>query len=375
MNLDEHIKHWHDIYKRVCNIDERLSYSQNFYEKTGAGFKYQARPNKISSLLSLNEDYPLTPSSFDGYPMVGLNHPHRLVSLIREKEYEVEYIQEGLITTYPVDELVSLYQKFFIEKIPNELKRLSIGEIYKKANTTRKHSKIYKYIAHDPKNQPIIGFYFPSFKGNDKKMEEIIKEFVDCVYVCGYNLSHITKIREKYISQPIKGEEVELFLITLEAKFFKPEAELSETLYHVAPCRYFEKIRQKGLIPRSKSDIFKYPERIYLFNKASMDDIKNYGVKKLDLLRTNHSNPHVNDNGFYIFAVKREKLESYQPYIDKKTIFYYDPCYDGEMGGIKESKAIFTYNNIPRDLIENDCWYYEVSKNNRILGTKKVSMN
>ena len=374
MNLDEHIKHWHDIYKRVCNIDERLSYSQNFYEKTGAGFKYQARPNKISSLLSLNEDYPLTPSSFDGYPMVGLNHPHRLVSLIREKEYEVEYIDEGLITTYPVDELVSLYQKFFMEKIPNELKRLSIGEIYKKANTTRKHSKIYKYIAHDPKNQPIIGFYFPSFKGNDKKMEEIIKEFVECVYVCGYNLSHITKIREKYISQPIKGEEVELFLITFEAKFFEPEAELSETLYHVTPSRYFEKVKSQGLIPRSKSDRFQYPDRVYLFNKASISDIIRYGGIKLSLLKKHHSNQYVNDNGFYIFAIKKEKLESYQPYVDKKTIFYYDPCYDGGMGGLEESKGIFTYNNIPRSLMEDTCWYYEVDLAGNIKPKGEISL-
>ena len=363
MNITNYIHYW----SCLCESKDDLSKKSNkFYRKTGAGFTYQTRPGRVSDLLSLHGDYPLTPSSFNGIPVVGLNHPHRLVSLIREQEYEVEYISEGLITTYPIDKLVSIYQKFFIEKIPNELKNLDIGEIYKKANSNKKHSKIYTYIAQDPNNQPLIGFYFPLFRGNSKKMKELMKEFVDRVYVCGYNLSNVTKIPDEYIIQPVGGKSTELFLVTFEAKFFEPEAELSETLYHVTPSRYFEKVKTQGLIPRSKSDRFKYPDRVYLFNNASITDIIQYGAVKLSLLKSNHHSHYVNDNGFYIFSIKRENLESYQPYIDKKTIFYYDSCYDGGMGGIKESKAVFTYNNIPRNLIENTCWYYEINSNGKI---------
>lgn len=374
MNIDEHIKHWANLCESNQDEDELLSKSRKFYRKTGFGFTYQARPRNVSELLSCNENYSLIPSSFNGIPIVGLNHPHRLVSLIREQEYEVEYIDEGLITTYPIEKVVALYKNFFKDKIPSELSKLRIGEIYKKANKNRTQSKIYKYFAQDANNQPLIGFYFPIFKNGDVKIEQLIKEFVDRLYVCGYNLSNVSRIEDEYVIQPIKNKTIELFLATFEAKFFEPEAELSETLYHVTPSRYFEKVKSQGLIPRSKSDRFQYPDRVYLFNKASISDIIRYGGIKLSLLKKHHSNQYVNDNGFYIFAIKKEKLESYQPYVDKKTIFYYDPCYDGGMGGLEESKGIFTYNNIPRSLMEDTCWYYEVDLAGNIKPKGEISL-
>lgn len=148
--------------------------------------------------------------------------------------------------------------------------------------------------------------------------------------------------------------------MTFEAKFFEPKPELSDTLYHVAPARYLEKIKRRRLAPKSKSDVFEYPERIYLFNKASIMNVVEYGMKKLSMLKSRHGNSHVDDSCFCVFAIKKAKLERYRPYVEKKTVFYFDPCYVGQSGGLKESKAIFTYNSLPRSLLEDIYWIYNL---------------
>lgn len=47
-------------------------------------------------------------------------------------------------------------------------------------------------------------------------------------------------------------------------------------------------------------------------------------------------------------------------------VFYVDPQYDGKIGGIEVCQAIFTYSAIPRELIKDTCYIYDVcSKNAR----------
>lgn len=45
---------------------------------------------------------------------------------------------------------------------------------------------------------------------------------------------------------------------------------MSDVLYHVVPNRYMKKIVKNGLVPCSKSNAFKYPDRVYLFNFDKM---------------------------------------------------------------------------------------------------------
>lgn len=41
-------------------------------------------------------------------------------------------------------------------------------------------------------------------------------------------------------------------------------------------------------------------------------------------------------------------------------VFYIDPCYDGKVGGVQACEAIYTYSNIPLDLIEDKCFIYTI---------------
>lgn len=355
------------------DVDDRLLRSREYYWK-GVCLPYETRPGNVSDILVLEEEYPQSPLGENGVLMPAVNHPHRIVSLIREHESEVEYIDEGLITTYPLDRLITEYKKYYENNIQKEFKDLSIGQVYKNVQKKDKNLKVCEFTIWDKNNPPLIAFTFPFYSGNNDERIQFTEELVNKMFVCGYGLSYISQVADKFVIQPFK-RKINLWMITFEAKFFEPKPELSDVLYHVTPSRYFEKVKQQGLIPRSKSDVFKYPERVYLFNKASIEDILKYGVKKVGLLKSHHPNTHVNDNGFYMFAIKKSKLESYQPYVDKKTVFYLDPCYDGGIVGIKKSKAIFTYNNIPRSLIDDTCWYYEIdSTSSTIKSSKTVSM-
>lgn len=313
MNIDEHIRHWAGLINESECIEDILSRSREYYDK-GFCLPYETRIGNVSELLMLNGEYPQSPLGTDGVLMPAINHPHRLVSRIRECESDVEYIDEGLITSYPLERVIAQYKKCYEKDMQDEFKNLSIGQIYKKVQKDDEHIKVSEFKIWDINNPPLIAFAFPSYIGDDDMREQFERELADKMFICGYSLSYVSQVADKFVLQPFK-KKITLWMIVFEAKFFEPKPSLSKVLYHVTPSRYFEKVCQQGLIPRSKSDLFKYPERVYLFNKASISDIQEYGLKKVGLLKTHHSNPHVNDNGFYLFEIKRSSIESYQPYI------------------------------------------------------------
>lgn len=360
MNSNEKlIKHWANLYEGRETIDEKLAKYREYFGK-GLCMAYECRPNRISDLIDFTVEPPVSPLGLDGIPLPAINHPYRLVSIIREKERNVEYLSEGLIVTYPVDKLIQTFRAFCKKNLDRRLSSLKCGDVYRYAHPDERDKLIIELVTQESNNPALVSFSFPLFHGNTKENEEFKKSLVDRMAFCGYNLSYPAIVSPGQVKQPFKDAKIDLNSFMFEAMFFEPTPKLSDTLYHVAPSRYFDKIKIQGLIPRSKSDMFKYPERVYLFNKATVADAKKYGLIKIRSLDQHHSNPHVSDNGFYIFSIKRKTLENYQPYIDKKTIFYYDPCYDGGGAGLEKSKAIFTYNNIPRNLLEDECWYYEI---------------
>ena len=74
-----------------------------------------------------------------------------------------------------------------------------------------------------------------------------------------------------------------------------------------------------------------------------------------------------------VFSVDSKKLLNHPLYKNKKMVFYIDPCYDGNIGGIPVCEAIYTYSNIPFDLLEDKCFVYEVNSNG-VISTKLKSI-
>jgi len=72
--------------------------------------------------------------------------------------------------------------------------------------------------------------------------------------------------------------------------------------------------------------------------------------------------------------LKRDDLLNYR-YDNgkKKLVFSYDPCFmPPGITNVRKSEAVFTYQNIPRELIQDTCMLYEVQDNATV---KRVSLN
>jgi len=109
-------------------------------------------------------------------------------------------------------------------------------------------------------------------------------------------LTHLDKIEQilKQIGWYIRDKNYKEFNykreIIIEPKFdikiLKKDIPL--VLYHVTDEKYVEKIKKKGLLPRSHSKLTYHPERVYLCTSGSMDYLanefyKNYGMEPVIL--------------------------------------------------------------------------------------------
>ena len=284
-----------------------------------------------------------------------LNHPHRYTNLIRENEKDVAIMSEGLIDSFPVEKVISKYVKYCESILDDELIELGI------------HLK-FRY---DKNNPGLVGFNFPMWKDKKKDSDtiaDIIKCLSDEMFLYGWGLSASAKL-DGCRNVP---DDVDVWYIQLEEKFSEIKPELSDVLYHIVPSRYIKKVMKNGLIPRSKSDRFSYTGRVYLFNNADVETAKRYALKKISDIRKHHPSEYADDDGFYLLSIKKDNLLNSEHH--KTPTFYLDSCYDGKLGGIKASKAIFTYDNIPIDMIEPTAWYYEVNDDGEIENCKEIEL-
>ena len=103
--------------------------------------------------------------------------------------------------------------------------------------------------------------------------------------------------------------------------------------YHVAPSHFKEKILKYGLVPKSKNNFLKYPDRVYLMRATSSGkkDVCELASELYD-----KSTNKLNDGFYSLFGIKSDGLEDMKFYMDMN------------MPG---SDAFFTYENIPPENI------------------------
>lgn len=143
--------------------------------------------------------------------------------------------------------------------------------------------------------------------------------------------------------------EVDLLVIQFEAKYSAMKFKLADVLLHVAPLKCLEKIKKNGLVPKAKSAEFKYDDRVYLFNQCKESLAVSYGKYKAKDMK---------DNGFCIFKIQKNNLENFKNYKNGKLRFYVDNAFKTENG----VQAIFTYSNVPLELLDDVCLVYDGPK-------------
>lgn len=109
--------------------------------------------------------------------------------------------------------------------------------------------------------------------------------------------------------------EINIIAVTFEAKFSDISFEFGKTLYHVTLASSLKKIARDGLTPRSQNEVFRYPDRVYLFNNAQLSLLLAYACGKAE-------NSGV--QRFAVLKVDSAKLQSDPLYKSGKLKFYVD---------------------------------------------------
>ena len=112
---------------------------------------------------------------------------------------------------------------------------------------------------------------------------------------------------------------------------------MTDWLFHVTDLNAAKKIVDKGIVPKSKNNIFKYNDRVYLFNNTEPMQIFLYTCAKAKTASMK----------LVMFRISSSLLQDNALYKNGKMRFYVDPKYD-----VKDI-AIYTHNNIPNTLLDS----------------------
>ena len=275
-----------------------------------------------------------------------LNSPANLRKFIHSNPLfsaSEKLLDEGLIRTYPTDMFMKEFKKLVNDQIPNELKTLTFDDIgieeYGNSNAFMFVDKSEEYD--EISNQ--IAIVVPIYSKNAHNFNIWLNKSLEKLYAYGYILTSIEKLEHS------KLPDIDVLVIQFEAKYPSSAFKLADILLHVAPYRYFEKIKKNGLVPKSKSSEFKYDDRVYLFNQCKESLVVEYGKYKAKSM---------NDNGFCVFKIQRSKLENDANYKNGKMRFYVDLSFETD----NDVQAIFTYSNIPLNLLDDVCLMYDGPK-------------
>lgn len=217
-------------------------------------------------------------------------YPIRCFKSKFERMADDDTLSEGLIRTYPSE---------FVEKYLSK----RINSDFRKAYFDEDHNHFWFVLK--PDSQSI----------------EPLKQKMDSF---GYYCAVKDNVKEGVYMQFEPKFDDEYFMRS-ELKF-----RFSDIMfYHVAPCYLKEKILKYGLVPKSKNNFLKYPDRIHLVRATSegREDVCELAVELYDKLENK-----INDGVYSLFGIKSDGLDDMKFYRDKNML---------------GSDAYFTYENTP----------------------------
>ena len=295
------------------------------------------------------------------------------IMLKDEAKQKINYITEGLSKTYPTSKFIKWYYKYAHEKLPHSLQNITYSIFDNKSRyfdkDVLKDTPIFKiayyigrnncqyYLSNPCDNSTVyntVVLLIPAYKDMDFR-QDFLNMLIDKSFVYGYNFSHIEKNKTL-------DENIVVYKVQFEAKFPVTPFKLNENLYHITFFSNLEKIKKHGLIPKSNSFLFDYPDRIYLFNSEDSQLMIDYFMQKIS------SNVKQTNTKFCIIKIKKSSILNSHLYKNENLTFYIDSYFDY----VNNAEAIFTYNGIPANLIDDTCLVYD--KNNKDWMSNPMSL-
>ena len=329
----------------MSNINELLEKHDDFYGKFGFTYEFRSPEHVVNLVLEHVDLNQCDECSSDNKEQFRpLNSKYNMNRILVEHDCKDSYLNEAIISTYPKQKVIDRFKSFCKSELDSSLVGLKMNEVLKN------RTEDMRIVDWNDCSNGLIEVYLPMFVDQDE--EDFMKKFIKSMFICGWNVAEIRKFGDKSIIQPFNDadSEIQILRVYFEPRYSRPIDDFSDVLYHVSPSRYYRKIKKMGLVPRSNSDIFKYPERVYLFNSNDVELVKSYGKFKLCSMPDDEV-----EDSILIYRILKEKLIEHPLYRSGKLKFYHDPKYNGNLPMVKPGHpAIFTYGNIPRELIEDD---------------------
>lgn len=162
---------------------------------------------------------------------------------------------EGLIATYPTKNVLRRYRSTFEDVVEKKLVSAEFPAGFEFGN-----GKLRDWALVEDESvevSPSLGVFVPA--ADEADAERLVRKFTDDFKATGYYLTSYQLFRDSMPS-------FLMLFIQLEAKYTNKLVDLADTLYHVTPLKRLPKVVKNGLVPKAKSDVFKYDGRVYMFN-------------------------------------------------------------------------------------------------------------
>ena len=200
-------------------------------------------------------------------------------------------------------------------------------------NTIINVDNFYNYLKQYKDNKSVLSEYFfnPNYDKNKSKISNLYESYLSKKYKDNFLSSNY------YTYIDILNEEVEpKFIIEATDEIYK-----LNYLYHITLGVKYDKIKNKGLIPKSYCKKVYHPDRIYFYYKE-LDDFnfinQAKSLYKNDNEYIDNVKKFINDKGLEIVILKIDLSK----YNKLQYRFFYDP---------NQMLSVFTYEVIHPDCV------------------------
>lgn len=235
-------------------------------------------------------------------------------------------LNEGLIKTYPIDNLIksiknaNFYNTYTLNKPPTKL-----------GNESR-----------------IINITFVIYgdRRNISHISNDMKTLKNILTLHGFHIGAVSKYDKNY-NKVDSDRMLYYYKISVEPKFTTKIKSDVNDLFHITYKRYFEKIQKHGLVPKESKSSFTHPgNRIYLL-KTDDPKVLYSLAKAISKNRLNNIPDHIYIKGvaavdFYKFSNTVDQMNIYK--VDTQGLKLYE---DPMVEPFDNTKAYYTTDNIP----------------------------
>lgn len=273
-----------------------------------------------------------------------------LINFLKEHDNAQIYICEAKRKTVLTKKFLNDYVEYCKKNLPNELLNATFNQLYHNGD----NEVIVNFVQRTDANEdisPVVRVIMPMYANNVSYANKVIRNFIDFASNCGYILTYDSVSHAMYHDK--LPHNVTLYFLTFEAMYSNLNVELESSLFHVTLEDSLASIAKNGLLPRAQSSEYKYPPRIYLFNKTEKQKIYDYGEYKAT---------HCGKSSYYVIRIEKNILQNSDLYKSGKITLFRDPAFSSDDENTDQT-ALFTEDVIPLSMLNDNIAKFDVGNN------------